>query len=118
MPSSPIYDQLIHLELIDDFVEPDNITVDKDYTHVFKQLRNTILCNNGCVVYGGCLTCAVIHKHFKDSELTDAHINHVLNSIDKQDVVLTYKLLKDLWSLPVADLDSSTPIYIKTCEAM
>jgi hypothetical protein len=36
MPSSPIYDQLIHLELMDFFVGPDDITADKDYKHVFK----------------------------------------------------------------------------------
>ena len=34
--SSPIYDQLVHLELIDCFVGLDDITVDKDYKHVFK----------------------------------------------------------------------------------
>jgi len=50
-PSSPIYDQLSHLDLIDYFVGPDNITADKDYKHVFKQLRNAILRENGCVVH-------------------------------------------------------------------
>ncbi len=103
---------------MDYFVGPDDITADKDYKHVFKRLRNTILYDNGCVVCGVHLMCAVIHQHFKDSGLTDTHINHVLNPTDKQDVVLAYKLLKDLWSLPVANPDSSTPTYIKACEAM
>lgn len=35
-PSSPIYDQLVHLDLMDYFVGPDNITADKDYKHKFK----------------------------------------------------------------------------------
>jgi hypothetical protein len=60
----------------------------------------------------------VIRKHFKDVGLTDTHINHVLDPTDKQDVVLAYKLLKDLWSLPVADPASSTLTYVKTREAM
>lgn len=118
MPSSPIYNQLIHLELMDYFVGPDDITADKDYKHVFKRLRNAILRDNGCVVCGVRLTYAVIRRHFKDSGLTDAHINHVLNPTDKQDVVLAYKLLKDFWSLPAADPDSSTPTYVKAREAM
>ena len=77
MPSSPIYNQLIHLELMDYFVGLDDITVDKDYKHVFKWLCNAILRNNGCVVCSVCLTYAVICKHFKDSGLTNTHINHV-----------------------------------------
>jgi len=102
-PSSPIYDQLIHLDLMDYFVGPDDITADKDYKHVFKRLRNTILHKNGCLVRGVRLTRAVIRKHLRDSGFTDAHISHVLNPTDKQDVVLAYSLLKDLWSLPMAN---------------
>jgi hypothetical protein len=117
-PSSPIYDQLVHLDLMDYFVGPDDITADKDYKHIFKRLRNTILRENGCVVRGIHLTRALIRKHFKDSGLTDMHINHVLDPTDKQDVVLAYGLLKDLWSLPLADPVSSTPTYVKAREAL
>ena len=117
-PSSPIYDQLIHLELMDYFVGPDDVTADKDYKHIFKRLRNAILRENGCVVCGIRLTRAVVRKHFKDIGLTDTHINHVLDPTDKQDVVLAYKLLKDIWSLPMADPVSSTPTYFKAREAL
>jgi len=117
-PSSPIYDQLIHLNLMDYFVGPDDIIADKDYKHIFKRLRNTILHENGFVVHSVHLTHALIHKHFEDSGLTDMHISHVLNPTDKQDIVLTYGLLKDLWSLPSADPVLSTPTYVKVCEAL
>ena len=117
-PSSPIYDHLVHLNLMDFFVGQDNITMDKDYKHVFKQLHNALLCKNGCLVHSVHLTCAVICKHFKDSGFTNAHISHVLNPMDKQDVVLAYGLLKDLWSLPLADPVSSTPTYIKVHKAL
>jgi len=117
-PSSPIYDQLIHLDLMDYFVGPDDITADKDYKHIFKHLRNALLHENGCVVRNVRLTHAVIRKHFKDSGFTDTHINYVLDPTDKQDVVLAYSLLKDLWSLPMADPISSSPTYFKACEAL
>jgi hypothetical protein len=117
-PSSPIYDQLVRLDLMDYFVGPDDVTADKDYKHIFKRLRNATLRENGCVVLSVHLTRALIRKHFKDSGLTDTHINHVLDPTDKQDVVLAYGLLKDLWSLPLADPVSSTPTYIKAREAL
>jgi hypothetical protein len=103
---------------MDYFVGPDDIIVDKDYKHIFKRLCNALLHENGCVVHSICLTRAVICKHFKDSGLTDMHINYVLDPTDKQDVVLTFSLLKDLWSLPLADPVSSTTTYIKACEAL
>ena len=117
-PSSPIYDQLAHLDLMDYFVGPDNITANKDYKHVFKRLCNAILHENGCVVYSVHLTCGLIHKHLSNSGFTNTHINYVLDPTDKQDVVLAYALLKDLWSLPLADPISSTPTYIKVCETL
>ena len=116
--SSPIYDQLVHLDLMDYFVGPDDITADKDYKHIFKRLRNALLRENGCVVRSIHLTRALIGKHLKDSGFTDTHINHVLDPTDKQDVVLAYGLLKDLWSLPPANPLSSAPTYIKTREAL
>jgi len=103
---------------MDHFVGPDDITADKDYKHIFKRLRNAIIRKNGCVVHSVHLTQAVIRKHFKDSGLTDTHINHVLNPTDKQDVVLAYSLLRDLWSLPPADPVSSSPTYIAARESL
>ena len=61
----------------------------------------------------------MIRKHFKDTgRFTDAHIGCVLDPSDKQDVVLAYDLLKDLWTLPPADPASSTLTYINTREAL
>jgi hypothetical protein len=116
--SLPIYDQLIYLDLMNYYVGPDDITTNKDYKYVFKWLCNAILHENGCVVCSVHITCALIHKHFKDSRITDAHISHVLDPTDKQDVVLVYSLLKDLRLLSPADTASSTPTYIKACEAL
>jgi hypothetical protein len=117
-PSSPIYDQLVHLDLMDVFVGADDITADKDYKHIFKWLRNALLHKNGCTVHGIKLTPALTRKHLQHSGLTDSHINHILNPTDKQDVVLAYNLLKDLWCLPSADRQSSTESYIQAREAL
>jgi hypothetical protein len=117
-PSSPIYDQLIHLDLMDLFVGADDITADKDYKHIFKRLRNTLLRKNGCIVRGIKLTPSLIRKHLQHSGLMDSHINHILNPADKQDVVLAYNLLKDLWCLPPADPQSSTMSYRQGREAL
>ncbi|KAH9990725.1 hypothetical protein BJV77DRAFT_1060936 [Russula vinacea] len=117
-PSSPIYDHLVHLELFDLFVGPDDITADKDYKHVFKRLYNTILHKKGCIVHGVKLTCALIRKHLQDCGLSNAHIDHILDPSNKQDVVLAYNLLKDLWCLPPADSELSSQPYIKVREAL
>jgi len=117
-PSSPIYDQLVHLDLMDFFVGVDDITADKDYKHIFKRLRNALLRKNGCIVHGIKLTPGLIQKHLQHSGLTDAHINYVLNPTDKQDVVLAYNLLKDLWCLPPANCQLSTESYIQAREAL
>ncbi|KAF8476416.1 hypothetical protein DFH94DRAFT_695107 [Russula ochroleuca] len=113
-PSSPIYNQLIHLPLFDTFVGADDITADKDYKHIFKQLRNALLRDKGCVVHGIKLMHGLICKHLQDSGLSNIHINHVLDSTDKQDIVLAYNLLKDLWCLPAADPERSTQCYEHT----
>lgn len=103
---------------MDLFVGADDVTADKDYKHIFKWLRNTLLHKNGCIVHGIKLTPSLIWKHFQDSGLTDSHINHVLNPTDKQDIALAYNLLKDLWCLPPADPQSSTMSYHQGHEAL
>jgi hypothetical protein len=117
-PTSPIYGHLVHLDLLDLFVGVDDITADKDYKHVFKRLRNTLLREKGSVVHGVNLTCGLIRKHLGDTGHSVPHIEHVLNPTDKQDVVLAYTLLKDLWSLPPADPDSNSQSYVDGRDAL
>ena len=117
-PSSPIYDQLVYLPLFDLFVGADDITADKDYKHIFKRLRNTLLREKGCVVHGVKLTRGLIRKHLQDSGLSNAHIDYALDPTDKQDVVLAYNLLKDLWCLAPADPQSNSQPYLEVREAL
>jgi len=62
-PTSPIYEHVVHLDLLNLFVGTDDITADKDYKHVFKGLCNTLLREKGSIVHGVRLTCGLICKH-------------------------------------------------------
>jgi hypothetical protein len=106
--TSLIYEHLVHLDLMDLFVGVDDITADKDYKHVFKRLRNTLLREKGSVVLGIKLTHGLICRHLQDCGHHSEHISHILDPTDKQDVDLAYNLLKDLWLLPPADPGTST----------
>ena len=115
---STIYEYLVHLDLLDLFIGMDNITADKDYKHVFKRLRNTLLREKGSVVLGIKLTRGLIRRHLLDCGHYSEHITRILDPTDKQDVDLAYKLLKDLWSLPPADPGKSTQTYVDVREAL
>ena len=91
---------------------------DKDYKHIFKWLYNTLLHEKGSMVHGIKLTWGLIHKHLSNSGLTHVHIEHILNPTDKQDIVLAYRLLKDLWTLPPADPDMNNQLYIEVHKAL
>jgi hypothetical protein len=117
-PTSPIYEHLAHLDLFDLFISADNIMANKDYKHVFKCLCNTLLQEEGSIVHGMRLTCGLICKHLRDIECSNAHIEHILNPTNKQDVVLSYTLLKDLWSFPSADSDTRNQSYIEVPNAL
>ena len=116
--TSAIYGLLSNLELFDTFVSIDDITADKDYKHVFKRLHNTILCEKGSMVHGIKLTWGLIRKHLSNNGLPHIHIEHILNPMDKQDVVLAYHLPKDIWSLPPADPNTSNQHYIEVREVL
>ena len=107
-----------NLELLDLFVSTDDITADKDYKHIFKRLYNTLLWEKRSIVCGVRLMCGLIHKHLQDASHFDAHTEHILNPIDKQDVMLVYTLLKDLWSLSSANPDLSNQLYIEVRDAL
>jgi hypothetical protein len=116
--SSPIYEYLASLQLLDLFIGTDDITANKDYKHVFKRLWNTLLQDKGSVICGIRLMHCLIRKHSMDMGLTDAHIKCVLDLSDKQDILLAYNLLKDLWSLPPTDPLIRTHTYINTHNAL
>jgi hypothetical protein len=105
--TSPIYDMLHVLPLMNLKVGDDDITVDKDYKHVFKCLRNLLLQDKGLIVHGVHLKPAVICSHFHSNNMTLTRINYLLNPDDRQDVKLAYDMPWDIWSLPDSGPDAS-----------
>ncbi|VDC04056.1 unnamed protein product [Peniophora sp. CBMAI 1063] len=86
--SSPLFELLSLLKLMDFHVGPDDITINKDPKHVcFKWPRHPS---------------SIIHHHLLDAGHTLTHVRSALNPADKQDVERAYGLEHDLWSLPPA----------------
>ncbi|KZW01373.1 hypothetical protein EXIGLDRAFT_603114, partial [Exidia glandulosa HHB12029] len=110
--SSPLYPLLQNLRLFNLQTGDDDITLDKDYKHVFKRLRNTLLRENGITIDGCRVTPQLLRRHLLDSGVPLERVNYLLNPEDKQDVVLMYTLLRALWQLPDAPTDAM-PTYAK-----
>jgi hypothetical protein len=105
--SSPIYGQLSSLQLMNHLVGPDDITADKDFKHVFKRQRNLLMCHKGVLIQGFCVTPAILRSHLESNGVPSHRLRSLLNPNDKQDVVLAYSLLKEIWSLPPPAADSN-----------
>jgi hypothetical protein len=97
---SDVFDLLDPLEFMDLYVGDDDITADKDYKHIPKRLRNLFVREKGLLVHGIYLTPGIIKAHFRDNGLSSSHIHAAFNPEDKQDVKISYNMLKDIWSLP------------------
>jgi hypothetical protein len=103
---SPIWPLLKDLDFVDFWVGEDDLTVDKDYKHVFKRGRNRLVRALGMKIFGVHITPSILHIHFQSAGLSVQHIHATLNPEDKQDVKLAFDLLKDMWSLPPAPADA------------
>ncbi|KAH9168605.1 hypothetical protein EDB89DRAFT_1909186 [Lactarius sanguifluus] len=116
-PSSPIYPWLSACTLLDLHVGDDDITCDKDWKHaVAKRPRNALLREKGILVHGTWITPALLRSHLLEAGHKPQHVHAVLNPNDKQDVLLAYTLLRDIWSLP--RLTSGAPGRIKARDSL
>ncbi|KAJ7699797.1 hypothetical protein B0H14DRAFT_3652433 [Mycena olivaceomarginata] len=111
-PSSPIYPLLKPLQFMNLQVGPDDITPDKDYRHVIKALRSLLMRRMGTNILGFEIVPAVIKQQLRDVGLTEERIHALLNPNDRQDVDLTYSLLKEIWTLPDAPPNASPPYIL------
>ncbi|KAJ7200082.1 hypothetical protein B0H12DRAFT_1289370 [Mycena haematopus] len=116
-PDSPIYPLLSPLQLMNFRVGEDDVTADKDYRHVLKTLRNLLMRLKGVKILGCIITPALLKKHLHSAGHSQAQVNSFLNPNDKQDVDLTYQILKSLWSLSISP-PKSDPIFIRTRNAL
>jgi hypothetical protein len=115
--SSPIYEQLSPLGLMNHLVGPDDLTADKDFKHVFKHQRNLFMRNKGVLVQGFCITPPIVRVHLASHGIPEHRIRSLLNPNDKQDIVLAYSLLKEIWLLPPPPAGSS-PAFTRAQEAL
>ncbi|KAH9041867.1 hypothetical protein EDB83DRAFT_2524007 [Lactarius deliciosus] len=97
---SPIYTLLRPLEFLNLLVGPDDITVDKDFKHIIKRQRNVFMRNKGVEILGFCITPSIHRSQLEYNGISSHQLRSLLNLNDKQDVVLAYSLLKEIWSLP------------------
>ncbi|GJE96106.1 hypothetical protein PsYK624_122990 [Phanerochaete sordida] len=102
--SSPIFPLLSPLSLFNTICGEDDITIDFDYKHCFKRLRNTLLRSKGLQINGVSVTSAVLHHHIVEGGTASTSTAAVLLSPnDKQDVTLAYRLLYALVRLKPLD---------------
>lgn len=97
---SPIYAQLRPLEFLNLLVGPDDITADKDPKHIIKRQRNALMRKRGIEVQGFCITPSILCVHLESIGVSPHRRRSLLNPNDKQDVLLAFSLLKEIWSLP------------------
>ncbi|KAH8976674.1 hypothetical protein EDB86DRAFT_2820901, partial [Lactarius hatsudake] len=115
--SSPIYAQLSSLRLMNHLVGPDDLTADKDFKHVFKRQRNLLMRQKGILIQGFCVTPTILRIHLESHGVPSHRLWSLLNPNDKQDVILAYSLLKEVWSLPPPPAGSS-PSFAHAREAL
>lgn len=106
---SPIYALLRPLEFLNLLVGPDDITADKDPKHIIKRQRNALMRKRGIDVLGFCITPSILSLHLESNGVSIARRRSLLNPNDKQDVVLAFSLLKEIWSLPPPEPHCSPP---------
>ena len=114
---SPIYPLLRPLELMNLLVGADDITADKDFKHVIKCQRNIFMRNKGVEIQGFCITPSILRLHLQLNNVSSHRLHSLLNPNDKQDVVLAYSLLKEIWSLPPPP-PTSSPSFARARSAL
>ena len=100
LADSPIYALLQPLEFLNLLVGPDDITVDKDFKHIIKRQQNIFMRAKGIEIMGFCITPAILRSQLKYHGISSHHLGSLLNPNDKQDVLLAFSLLREIWLLP------------------
>ncbi len=116
-PSSPLYVHLGGLSLLNLMVGDDEITSDKDYKHVMKQLQHVHLCPSSISVSRVQITPRILHSHLEANKYSLSQINNLLNVTDKQDVTTMLNLMQLIWSLP-PPLPTDKPNFRETHTAL
>jgi hypothetical protein len=119
--NSPIYPHLGQLTFFNTLCGNDDLMADKDYKHMFKQLRNVLLHAKGVKVRNIVITASIIRQHLLDNKWPASRVASLLDPNGKQDIVLALSLLVAVWKLPSpADTDPPSTVNLavqSTCSA-
>ena len=99
-PLSELYTHVGKLRLMNLLVGENDITADKDPKHVIKRCRNFSIRKSGIMINGFVITPPMLRFHLQVNKVPSHKINYLLNPTDRQDVLMCYTLLKEIWSLP------------------
>lgn len=112
--SSPLYRLLGPLPLFNRLVGSEDIVCDKDWRHVLKRLCNTLLRGSPLHINGSTLTRPLIKCHLVDGlGMNSSTADTLISPNDPQDVVLAFRLLNAISTLPPPPIDA-TPLYSRT----
>ena len=116
---SPIYEHVGQLRFMNLLVGCNDITADKDFKHVFKRQQNLMMRNKGIFIQGFCITPSILRDHLRSNGVSSARLHSLLNPNDRQDVILGYSLLKEIWSLPsISDSAGPSPSFSRARKAL
>jgi hypothetical protein len=73
--------------------------------------------NKGIEIQGYCITPAILHAQLQSNGVSSDQLRSFLNPNDKQDVVLSYSLLKEIWALPPPP-SGATLTFVCACDAL
>jgi hypothetical protein len=71
----------------------------------------------GIEILGFCITPAILCSHLEDNGVSSPCLRALLNPNDKQDIVLAYSLLKEIWTLPPPPANCD-PAFTLACQAL
>ncbi|EJD39225.1 hypothetical protein AURDEDRAFT_71265 [Auricularia subglabra TFB-10046 SS5] len=114
---SPIFDQLCDLPLFNTLCGANDLTLDKDYKHLFKRSRTALIGERGIDMLGEIITPDLLRQHLHDCGMSSSRSHALFNPNDAQDVPLACDLLAEVMRVP-APLPTASPGYARKRRAI
>jgi len=109
-PTSRIHPLLSPLPNFNLLVGDNDVMCDKDYKHLYKQLRTLLLQAGGFRIFNTTITPQVLEQHLQENSMDLTTLRGLMNPSDKQDVPKAFELLKCVLDLLLAP-NNRTPTW-------
>ncbi|KAG9089573.1 hypothetical protein FRC06_001483, partial [Ceratobasidium sp. 370] len=97
-PTSPIYEELCHLDLLNLMCGEGEITHDGDFKHGEKRLASALRSGDGVFIKHTHLSPMVIKQYLRHlSNITPSHLDSLFDNSDRQDVPKAHALMKAIY---------------------